>query len=72
MLGLIYAHSQSSMHLRPWNRVIRLFCPNNRWIIEQIVLIWSLTIKSRFWNRGRPNNCFATTSYTTIRWNYAK
>jgi len=21
-------------------------------------------IKSRFWNRGRPNNCFRTTLYT--------
>jgi len=27
---------------------------------------------SRFWNRWRPNNCFATTSYTKIRWNNAK
>jgi len=43
-----------------------LFCPNNRWIIAQIVLIWSETIKSRFWNRGRPNNCF-TTTYRTRR-----
>jgi len=25
MLGLIYAHNQSSMHLRPSNRVISLF-----------------------------------------------
>jgi len=29
MLGLIYAHNQSSMHLCPSNRVISLFCPNN-------------------------------------------
>jgi len=28
MLGLIYAHNQSSMHLCPSNRVISLFCPN--------------------------------------------
>jgi len=41
MLGLIYAHNQSSMHLRPSNRVISLFYPNNRGIIAQIVLIWS-------------------------------
>ena len=39
-----------------------LFCPNNRKIIGQMVLIWSQTIKSRLWNRG--NNCFTTTSYT--------
>ena len=37
----IYAHKQSSMHLSPSNRVISLFCPNNRWIIARIVLIWS-------------------------------
>ena len=59
------------MHLRPSNRVISLFCPNNRWIIAQIVLISSETFKSRFWNRGRPNNCFATTLCTKIRWNNA-
>jgi len=41
MLGIIYAHNQSSMQLRPSNRVISLFCPNNRWIIAQIVLVWS-------------------------------
>jgi len=41
MLGLIYAHSQSSMYLRPSNRVSSLFCPNKRLIIAQIVLIWS-------------------------------
>jgi len=33
MLSVIYAHNQSSMHLRPSNRVISLFCPNIRWII---------------------------------------
>ena len=64
--------TQSSMHLRPSNRVISLFCPKNRWIIAQIVLICSWTIKSRIWNRGRPNNCFTTTSYTKIPWNNAK
>jgi len=42
-IGVIYAHNQSSMHLRPSNRVISLFCSNNRWIIAQIVLIWSQT-----------------------------
>jgi len=47
------------------------FCQNNRWIIVQIVLIWSQNIKSRLWSRGRPNNCF-TTSYTKIWWNNAK
>ena len=37
----IYARpNQSSMHLRPSHRVITLFCPNNRWIIAQIFLIW--------------------------------
>jgi len=41
MLGLIYAHNQSSMHLHPSNRIISFFCPNNRRIIAQIVLIWS-------------------------------
>jgi len=30
MVGLIYAHNQSSMHLRPSNRVISVFCQNNR------------------------------------------
>jgi len=44
MLGLIYAHNQSSMHLRPSNRVMSLFCPNNRRKIVQIVLIWSFSI----------------------------
>jgi len=39
MLGLIYAHNQSSMHLRPSNRVISLFCLKTRWIIAQIVLV---------------------------------
>jgi len=41
MLGVIYVRNQSSMHLRPSNRDISLFWPNNRWIIAQIVLIWS-------------------------------
>jgi len=41
MLGLIYAHKYSYVHLCPSNRVIILFCPNNRWIIVQIVLVWS-------------------------------
>jgi len=68
----IYAYNQSSVHICPSNQVISLFCPNNRWRIAQIVLIWSYTIKSRFWNRGRPNNCFVRTSYTKIRWNNAK
>jgi len=36
------------------------------------MVVWSQTIKSRFWNRGRPNNCFTTTSYTKIWWNNAK
>jgi len=40
MVGLIYAHNQLSMHLRPSNRVISLFCQNNR-RFAQIVLIWS-------------------------------
>jgi len=39
--SLIYAYDQSSMHLRPSNRVISLFCPNNRSVIAQIVLMWS-------------------------------
>jgi len=26
-------------------------------------MLWS-SIRSRFWNRGRPNHCFTTTSYT--------
>jgi len=37
MLGLVDARNQSSMYLRASNRVISLFCPNNRWIIAQIV-----------------------------------
>jgi len=41
MVGLIYAHNKSSMHLRPSNRVISIFCPNNLRIIVQMVLIWS-------------------------------
>jgi len=41
-------------------------------MIAQIVLIWSQTIRSRFWNRCGPNNCFATTSYTKIQHNNAK
>jgi len=39
-IGLIYAQNQSSMHVRPSNRVIS-FYPNNCWISAQIVLIWS-------------------------------
>jgi len=39
MVGLIYAHNQSSMHLRPSSGDISLFCPNNRWITAHIVLI---------------------------------
>jgi len=62
MVGLIYAHNQSSMHLRPTDRVITLFCPYNRRIIAQIVLMWSQAIKSRFWNRA---NCFTVISYTS-------
>jgi len=38
-------------------------------MIAQIVLIWSYTIKSTFWNRSY---CFTTTSCTRIRWNNAK
>jgi len=52
------------MHLRPSKikpSYQSLFCPNNSWIIVQIVLIWSYTIESRFWNQG---NCFTMTSYT--------
>ena len=38
MLGLMCAHNKWSMYLRPSNPVISLFCPNNRWVIAQIVL----------------------------------
>jgi len=43
-----------------------LFGLNNRWIIAQIILIWSQTIKSRFWNPGRPRNCFTKTNSRSL------
>jgi len=72
MLGLIYAHKQLSMHLRDYVRQTELsfslFYPNNRWIIAQIVLIWSETIKSGFWNPGN----ILRWHRTWVRWNKAK
>jgi len=49
MLGLIYAHNQLSMHLRPSNPSYQFVLPKKSLNNLRIVLIWS---------NATPHNCF--------------